>query len=205
MDRALARLVEAIVAGNQATFRQMLDQDPTLALAKFESGATRSSPEVGQRFVESTGIYIYQGDTALHFAAAAYRSEMAKALVKLGAMARAKNRRGNEPLHSAAMGSPDGTAWNPANQVRTIFELVAAGADCNAQNLDGATPLHKAIRSRCADAVEALLQSGADRAIRNKNGSTPVDLIANATGRSGAGSAEARAQLEKIRSIFSRR
>ena len=76
--------------------------------------------------------------------------------------------------------------------------LIEAGADPNAQNMDGATPLHRAVRTRCAGAVRALLDHGADPAIRNKNGSTAMQLALHTTGRGGSGSPEAKAQQQEI-------
>jgi hypothetical protein len=46
--------------------------------------------------------------------------------------------------------------------------------------------------------VQALLDHGADPAIRNKNGSTAIQLATRTTGRSGSGSPEAKAQQQEI-------
>ena len=116
-----------------------------------------------------------------------------------GANVRAKNRRGSEPLHAAAFGSPGSPRWDPAAQAATIASLIEAGADPNAQNMDGATPLHRAVRTRCAGAVRALLDHGANPAILNKNGSTGFRIWALfMTGRPGSGSPEAKAQQQEI-------
>jgi ankyrin repeat protein len=134
----------------------------------------------------------------LHFAAASYRLNMADKLIKAGANVRAKNRRGSEPLHAAAFGSPGSPRWDPAAQAAIIVCLIEAGADPNAQNMDGATPLHRAVRTRCAGAVRALLDHGANPAIRNKGGSTALKLALFTTGRSGSGSPEAKTQQQEI-------
>lgn len=140
--------------------------------------------------LKGIGHYIYKGDTALHFAAAAYRPRMVDQLVKAGANVRSRNRRGGEPLHAAAFGSPGSERWDPAAQAATIVSLIKAGADPNAANMDGATPLHRAVRT--------LLENGADRNRRNKSGSRAVDLARQTTGRSGSGSAEAKVQQVEI-------
>jgi hypothetical protein len=202
-EQALRRFVDAIVANDDALFSKLLGGSPALAAASFSHGATRqgaTSPDT--RFIEEIGHCIYSGDTALHFAAASYRHKMAEKLIAAGALLRAKNRRGSEPLHAAAFGSPGSARWNPAAQAATIVCLIEAGADPTAQNMDGATPLHRAVRTRCAGAVKALLDHGADPAIRNKNGSTPVQLALHTTGRSGSGSPEAKAQLQEIRLLL---
>ena len=193
---SLRQLVDAIVANDGALFSKLLDGSPALATASFSQGATRQSPSAN--FLKEIGHYIYSGDTALHFAAASYRHKMADQLIKAGAGVRAKNRRGSEPLHAAAFGSPGSPRWNPAAQAATIVCLIEAGADPNAQNMDGATPLHRAVRTRCAGAVRALLDHGANPEILNKNGSTAVKLALFTTGRPGSGSAEAKAQQEEI-------
>jgi hypothetical protein len=197
-EPSLRQLIDAIVANDSAMFSRLMDGSSALATASFSQGATRQGPSPGASFIKEIGHYIYTGDTALHFAAASYRHTMADKLIKAGANVRAKNRRGTEPLHAAAFGSPGSPRWDPAAQAATIVCLIEAGADPNAQNMDGATPLHRAVRTRCAAAVRTLLNHGANPAIRNKNGSTAIKLALFTTGRSGSGSPEAKAQQQEI-------
>jgi len=152
-------------------------------------------------FVESVVHWFYAGDTALHFAAAAYRTEIIDLLLKAGADPRsAENHRGGQPLHYAADGHRASEAWNPARQVRSIKILHRAGAILEAQDKNGATPLHRAVRCRCAEAVQVLLQLGSDPAARNESGSTAFHLAVQNTGRGGSGEAAAKlAQGEIIR------
>jgi len=198
-DQALRTLVGAIVDNHRAMFSKMISASPTLATAKFQDGATRQgSSGPGSNFFVQIGYYINSGDTALHFAAASYRPEMASELIEAGAEVRAKNRRGTEPLHLAAVGGPNSPRWNPPAQSATIVRLIKAGADPNAKYKDGTTPLHRAVRTRCAEAVRTLLEYGADPLIRTKNGSTAKELAVYTTGRPGSGSPEAKAQQRKI-------
>jgi hypothetical protein len=74
----------------------------------------------------------------------------------------------------------------------------AAAPDPNSGEKGGVTPLHRAIRNRCAGAVEALLEGGADPRRKNGSGSTPRELAEWTTGRGGSGSAEAREQQAQI-------
>jgi ankyrin repeat protein len=83
-------------------------------------------------------------------------------------------------------------------QAATVARLIAAGADPNATDKSGVTPLHRAVRTRCAAAVKALLEVGADPRRKNNSGSTPMLLAAQNTGRGGSGSSEAKAQQELI-------
>ncbi len=195
-EQALRKLVDAIVDNDGALFLRLMAGSSALATASFSQGATRTSPS--PCFIKEIGHYIYCGDTALHFAAASYRPEMAGKLIQAGARLRAKNRRGAEPLHAAAVGIPGSPRWDPTAQAATIVCLIEAGADPDAQNMDGATPLHRAVRTRCAGAVRALLDNGADPAIRNKNGSTAMQLAWRTTGRGGSRSPEAKAQQQEI-------
>lgn len=197
-EQSLRRLVDAIVANDATLFSKLLGRSSALAAASFSQGATRQGPSPSPCFIKEIGHYIYSGDTALHFAAAAYRQKMAEKLIEAGANLRAKNRRGSEPLHAAAFGIPGSPRWDPPAQAATIVCLIEAGADPNAQNMDGATPLHRAVRTRCAGAVRALLDHRADPMIRNKNGSTAMQLALHTTGRGGSGSPEAKAQQQEI-------
>jgi ankyrin repeat protein len=197
-EQSLRRLVDAIVGEDTDLFSALLSRSSALATASFGQGATRKGSGGSAYFIEEIGHNIYSGDTALHFAAAAYRPKMAADLIHAGASVGAKNRRGTEPLHVAAVGNPSSTAWNPSAQAATIACLLKAGADPNAQNMDGATPLHRAVRTRCAGAVRTLLLHGADPEIRNKNGSTALQLALRTTGRGGSGSPEAKAQQQEI-------
>ncbi len=197
-EQALRGLVHAIVNNDSLLFLRLMDEWPTLATASFKHGATRQDPRPNSCFIEEIGRYIYSGDTALHFAAASYRHKMAGQLIQAGALVRARNRRGAQPLHAAAFGIPGSPGWDPKAQTATIACLIEAGADPNAQNMDGATPLHRAVRTRCADAVRALLDRGADPTVCNKNGSTAPQLALKTTGRGGSGSPEAKAQQQEI-------
>jgi Ankyrin repeats (many copies) len=72
------------------------------------------------------------------------------------------------------------------------------GADPNAADRNGTTPVQRAVRNRCAAAVKALLDAGADPHASNRSGSTAWQLARWTTGRGGSGSAEARAQQQEL-------
>jgi ankyrin repeat protein len=121
---------------------------------------------------------------------------LASACLEEGAARR--NRRGAEPLHYAVDGIPGSRYWNPGAQAATVAALIEAGADPNAIDKSGVAPLHRAVRTRCAAAVEVLLDRGADVRRKNNNGSTPMQLATANTGRGGTGSPEAKAQQGEI-------
>ena len=188
--------VETIVSGDSATAIRLLDASPLLAKERAAHGATRQTAK--PNFFEQILHYMYEGDTALHIAVAAYQMRIAEELIARGADVRARNRRGAEPLHYAVDGGPGLSAWDPSAQAKIITRLIRAGADPNAVDKSGVAPLHRAVRNRCAAAVSALIDGGADPRAPNKNGSTPMLLATQNTGRGGSGSVEAKAQQEKI-------
>ena len=189
-------LVRAIVDRDAGTVAQLLARSRSLATASFVTGASRATAQ--PYFLGNVGRYIYAGDTALHVAAAGYRTEFVERLIGAGADVRARNRRHAEPLHGAAAGVPGSPNWDPHAQAATIACLIAAGADPDAPDQGGATPLHKAVRTRCAAAVKALLDGGADPRRKNKGGSTALRLAQVNSGRGGSGSPEAKAERQEI-------
>jgi len=152
----------------------------------------------GEYFLEALRHQVYEGDTALHIAAAAYEAGIARCLVELGTVVTAANRRGAQPLHYAVDGGPGSAMWNPVAQRETILCLAELGADPNAPDKNGTTVLHRAVRNRCAAAVEALLEVGADPRATNGRGSTAMQLARWTTGRGGSGSPTARDQQRQI-------
>ena len=192
----LVSLFRAVATGDNARVSRLLRSTPELARASITVGVTRA--DAAAWFVADAGKYIMTGDTALHFAAGAYRPALCKKLLHLGADVRARNRRGATPLHAACTGAPDGRRWNPPQQVQTIEALIDDGADPNCVDGEGATPLHRAVRTRCADAVRVLLERGANPRLKNKGGSTPARLAVLTTGRGGSGTPAAKAQQALI-------
>lgn len=193
----LLRCMRAIADGETALASRMLAADPSLVCQPLVPGATRLVSK--EYFFDSIKHYVYAGDTALHVAAAGYDVEIARALISAGADVSARNRRGAQPLHYAADSFPGDSHWNPQAQAATIAYLVEAGADANASDKSGGgAPLHRAVRTRGAAAVRALLDCGADPGRANKNGSTAMTLATRNTGRGGTGSPEALAEQAEI-------
>merc|ERR1719482_1454633 len=54
--------------------------------------------------------------------------------------------------------------------------LLARNCDANAQNFDGETPLHLAVKLGDQDTASLLLNSGADPNAKTKSGTMPLDL-----------------------------
>jgi len=190
------RMMAAIVDDDARAVRRMLQVDAVLA-----TRLVRRSKLYDSRIFH----WIYVGDTALHLAAAGYRVEIVRRLLASGADPNAAgNGRRSSPLHYAADGFITGPAWDAKRQVETIRCLLHQGADIRLQDKNGATPLHRAVRTRCAAAVKFLLEAGSDPTIRNKSGSTPFHLAVQNTGRGGTGApAAVSAQREIIKAFLS--
>ena len=186
-------LVKAILDDDGPRVKELLKQNATLATA----GATKALYEL------NIAHWIYAGDSALHVAAAGYRVEIAKLLLESGAdCGAARNHRKSQPLHYASDGYLESASWDAKRQVRMIEVLLKAGADIHARDKNGATPLHRAVRTRCADAVNLLLKAGSDVTLRNKPGSTPFHLAVQNTGRGGSGAEKAKAAQRQIIKAF---
>ena len=186
-------LVQAIFDDDHARVKELLKQNPALVAARS------AKPLLAKEIAH----WIYAGDTALHVAAAGHWVEIAKLLLAAGADVNAVGKhRHSQPLHYAADGYLENPAWVAKRQVATIRLLLDAGADLQAQDKNGATPLHRAVRTRCAAAVRCLLEAGSDATLRNKPGSTPFHLAVQNTGRGGSGSELAKAAQREIIQTF---
>jgi Ankyrin repeats (many copies)/Ankyrin repeat len=187
-------LLTAVVDDDRARVRSLLESAPLLATNR-----------VGDARLYESGIFhwLYVGDTPLHLAAAGHRVEIVRLLLDVGADPNATaNHRRSGPLHYAADGYVTGPDWEPERQVSTVRCLLDAGARINAQDRNGATPLHRAVRTRCASAVVCLLAGGADPRTRNKSGSTAFHLAVQSTGRGGTGEKIAKEAQRQIIEAF---
>jgi Ankyrin repeats (many copies)/Ankyrin repeats (3 copies) len=183
-------LIKAILDDDGPKVKKLLREDRALATYIMDEA----------RLFETDIVHwIYVGDTALHLAAAGYRVEIIRLLLAAGADPNSnRNHRRGAPLHYAADGCLDNPAWNAKRQVEAIRCLLRAGADINAQDKNGATPLHRAVRTRSAAAVRCLLAAGCDFSVKNNSGSTPFHLAVQTTGRGGTGSENARLAQRQI-------
>lgn len=190
-------LLDAILDDNPVRVSQLIANAPDLVTRQAKDSV-----------FYDTGIFhwFYVGDTALHLAAAGYRNDIVKMLLAAGADANAAtNHRRGTPLHYAADGYITGPAWDETKQVKTIRLLLAAGADLHVRDKNGASALHRAVRTRCAAAVRYLVDAGADPAGRNLSGSTAFHLAVQNTGRGGSGADVAiAAQREIIEEFLAR-
>lgn len=136
--------------------------------------------------------------TPLHVAAYSHALKpVLKLLIRAGADMNARTRQGRTPLEEAlpypdtfsfllqsganiatvvaAKGKPALLTATESGNEAAVAALLAAGADPN-EPYRGMTPLHRAVRKAHAGIVKALLQSGADHLIPDKQGVTALDL-----------------------------
>eukprot|EP01046_Picozoa_sp_COSAG06_P033041 COSAG06_NODE_3345_length_5477_cov_51.455188_2_plen_961_part_00 len=131
------------------------------------------------------------GNTPLHRAAANGRYSVVKMLLAAGADTSMVDKNGNTALHSAtSMGMFDkngeflhSAAGEGHDDDAVVEKLLATGADANAANKDGITPLHLAAARITSwsgkDVVlDKLLAAGAITSMASKNGETALHLAA---------------------------
>jgi ankyrin repeat protein len=195
-DDDLITLFHAIALGDRAATLGALHTHAGLATASLERGATRQ--EAVEFFLDDIQHHVYQGDTALHVAAAAYDTTIVNELLTTAARVDAANRRGAQPLHYAVDGGPNARRFDESAQCAVMKSLLEHGADVDARDKNGTTPLLRAVRNRCAGAVQTLIDADADLTITNAKGSTAAHLARVTSGRGGTGTPAARVQQERI-------
>jgi ankyrin repeat protein len=159
---------------DRATTDALLAVDPDLDV--FEATALGYIDRLHERLEEDhwrARAYSADGFTALHFAGFFGKAEAAKALIEAGAVvdAYSTNELQVQALHSAAAG----------RHIEVCRVLIASGADVNAAQRHGFTPIHAAAQHGDAEMIELFLSAGADASARTDDGATPAD-IADAEG-----------------------
>lgn len=180
----IAMVEAALVAGADPDFRDS-PNDPTVDDACFSTHSVLH--EVAYRGYDQIASLLLRhgaeqckdgtyGLTPLHLACLGGHLETAAALVVRGADVQAKCDGGDSVLMTAMMGENPYSQYvpwlyqkldNPERIKALVDLLVKAGADINAANEGGETPLWNAIRYQEADMLEHLIGKGAD--IHHKN------------------------------------
>jgi ankyrin repeat protein len=115
---------------------------------------------------------VSDGLSLLHIAAAFGQEQLVSFLLDRNALVNvnAKNSTQETPLHLAVLFRDEDTASRVADR------LIANGAELNAPQKGGQTPLHHAVARGSKTIVETLIQAGGDPMIKDHQGRSPMDL-----------------------------
>ncbi len=149
-DATELTIFEAAAVGDVGRVRALVDDEPALANA-----------------------FAPDGFHALGLAAFFHHPEVVRFLIQAGADVRAPSQNAMRvtALHSAVADEGDS---------ESALALVAAGADPNAKQRHGCTPLHAAAQTGDRRVVEALLAAGADPAVPHDGGKRATELAREA-------------------------
>ena len=149
------------VTGETPLLRAVKDQDLELVTYLLDNGADAN-------FGNSVGY------SPLMLSAAMCNPQLISLLLQHDALPNAKTTNlGMSPLHCAMTG-PSSLYENRSAAV--IKLLLSAGAEKDARDFEGKTPLMTAARYNCAVGVRVLLENNADPALVDNKGRTPLDL-----------------------------
>jgi len=182
LRKAMLPLLKAVGQGDLAAVKKIIEARGELAKAKCPpSGSSYGVLGVWAALDGrwQSGWHIdFDGATALHFAADMGRREVAAYLLKKGAAINARDRRGRTPLHCVAVlgrAPRKGAHWAHKTLAEAVRQrqalirrrevlapfLLAKGADINAVDREGDTPLAAAARTDNPTIAKLLLAGGA--------------------------------------------
>jgi ankyrin repeat protein len=159
----------------------------TLLLAKGADPNQPYTKTVPPRQAQGN-INVAPGATPLHRAVRAVDLAAVRLLVDAGANPSHALKDGSTPLMAAAgLGAPRGgdeevtEAGDRNDPVEVMKILVEKGADVNAANDLGMTPMHYAVQRGSERSIEYLAGKGARFDVKNKQGRTPAELARGRT------------------------
>ena len=172
--QGVSALLWSVYTGQRKVSLLLMAKLATLSvpLDVFEAASTGDEARLQAILSEKASAveeFSSDGWTALHLAAAFGTPLSVGALIFRGARVDAisQNAQQNQPLHAAlALGK------NPS----TIELLVSHGADVNATQAGGFTPIFSAAAANRIDLVEMLMEHGANPRHTSDQGNTPADI-----------------------------
>lgn len=158
--------------GQAQVAKALLRRKPVLDI--FEAATVGDAARIRTLVAKDrTTVNAWSGDGffALGLAAFFKRPEVVKVLLESGADVRMASRPlGFTPLHSAV-------ADDAGEVTKDIVKmLLDKGADPNAKNANGSTPVHTAAFTGNVPVLEMLLEAGGDPQAPDKEGRSPLDL-----------------------------
>ena len=148
----LATAVAASIAGMSIVWANKLSAEPVISKVSIET-----EPKAGDARNSNSG-----------FGAGVAFGMMVMSLLNLGMRAYWEQKRERIKLDSTLRIA----AGN--GELEQMEELLKKGADVNAQDCDGLTPLHRAIENDNLESVKLLIRKGADVNTEDYNGRTPL-------------------------------
>ena len=125
------------------------------------------------------------GTSPLHAGAASASTEVIELLLRAGVDPARRDEAGRAPLH-LAVGMSQSNGWGYANHfsepgfqppwLPRVLAFLDAGADPDARDAEGNTPLHLSLWTRDSTLVSVLAQAGANVNARNDRGETPLHI-----------------------------
>lgn len=160
---AVPTVAEAAALGDEDTLRAVLAAEPARVHERSPDGWTPLHLAAHFGHVRAIDLLVTRGadvrarstndlaNTALHAALAGHAVDAARALLKRGADAGARDAQGNAPLHLAAQ----------AGNAEAVELLLAHGASPNVQSSNGKSPVAVAREAKHEAVVALLVRRGA--------------------------------------------
>ena len=168
-DNGTSALLTAIYYGQHEIAQMLASKVPTMSIHEAAALGDMQTLRVLSRWKDTLASYSPDGWTPLHLAAAFGGPEATEFLLNEGTdpNGRSKNPLNNNPLHACV-------AISRNTHVAKL--LIDKGADVNAVQHGGFTPLHAAAFSGDLPMTRLLLDSGAKLDPKTDDGQTALDL-----------------------------
>jgi ankyrin repeat protein len=169
------------VCNDQRSILKLLLERGCDTQQRIKEGHERVVEAAGGRFFEQDQFFMHEpnfsGASPLHLATLLGRTQCAELLLSAGADVHVRDDFEESCLHYVyRAGYYDLRAVPKQCVVRIAEKLLAFGVDVNAQNDNGTTPLHLAVRYNELGLVNWLLGNGADVNLRDYDRCTPLHM-----------------------------